>query len=455
MTQDFPAAHSMDTQWFAVDGAGRVAIFDTGECGVVPTEAFRDYLDFPHDFIGSYCLIEGRLLVSSWRGEWIMRRALASLPAPDMAQLPYACNGVFELADDAHLPMLFGSTTLDEVPRDMFEETSLVRFTGQRPVYAAMGCLADQVRVAFASGKLRGFRLWPQNEKSWSEGRQFWDALFGFYRFSSDRYGAGIRYERDQVPVSPLNIMDFPEDLPEQMMLSRADYDFPASEVIYPPAHALCSYYGSKGDEDILLACDSAGQVAVFRNGTQESVLPSWMSQSSHRISIEQLVDAYPRGVDGIVRLSRTASAFLPQWMDKPAIRFEQKETQFVMCILLNDEVSSERFAEPDFTIFRFAGAQPVYLLSMGGRFFDLWPDKKKVLQAWPVRDAQLFSLLGFYQFSSESPQGYRRSVMPQQPCSLDDLPPLLREGAVVTRLRGLCFDQCETIPLAHIAAPE
>jgi hypothetical protein len=36
---DLPAAHSMDTSWFAVDAAGRVAIFDSGEDGAVPLAA--------------------------------------------------------------------------------------------------------------------------------------------------------------------------------------------------------------------------------------------------------------------------------------------------------------------------------------------------------------------------------------------------------------------------------
>jgi hypothetical protein len=34
--QDFPAAHSMDTEWFAVDRDGRVAVFNSGENGLVP-----------------------------------------------------------------------------------------------------------------------------------------------------------------------------------------------------------------------------------------------------------------------------------------------------------------------------------------------------------------------------------------------------------------------------------
>ena len=47
---DFPAAHSMDTAWFAVDDDGHVAVFDTGEAGAVPTlayvgEAHHDWLE--------------------------------------------------------------------------------------------------------------------------------------------------------------------------------------------------------------------------------------------------------------------------------------------------------------------------------------------------------------------------------------------------------------------------
>ncbi len=37
---DFPAAHSMDTTWFAVDRDGHVACFESGEAGAVPSGAF-------------------------------------------------------------------------------------------------------------------------------------------------------------------------------------------------------------------------------------------------------------------------------------------------------------------------------------------------------------------------------------------------------------------------------
>src|SRR4051794_32606523 len=36
MAADYPAAHSMDAYWFAIDERGQVAVFDTGEDGHVP-----------------------------------------------------------------------------------------------------------------------------------------------------------------------------------------------------------------------------------------------------------------------------------------------------------------------------------------------------------------------------------------------------------------------------------
>lgn len=41
MHPDFPAAHSMDMTWFAIDRDGRVASFSSGESGAVPVAALQ------------------------------------------------------------------------------------------------------------------------------------------------------------------------------------------------------------------------------------------------------------------------------------------------------------------------------------------------------------------------------------------------------------------------------
>jgi hypothetical protein len=48
MDIDYPAAHSMDTQWYAVDRDGHVASFGSGEAGAVPLEAQLENAAGPH-----------------------------------------------------------------------------------------------------------------------------------------------------------------------------------------------------------------------------------------------------------------------------------------------------------------------------------------------------------------------------------------------------------------------
>src|SRR5438132_658813 len=43
MEPDYPAAHSMDTTWYAVDGQGRVGMFFSGANGAVPVDAADDF----------------------------------------------------------------------------------------------------------------------------------------------------------------------------------------------------------------------------------------------------------------------------------------------------------------------------------------------------------------------------------------------------------------------------
>src|SRR4051812_12625276 len=38
----YPASHSMDTEWYAIDRAGNVAVFVTGEAGFIPKGAAGD-----------------------------------------------------------------------------------------------------------------------------------------------------------------------------------------------------------------------------------------------------------------------------------------------------------------------------------------------------------------------------------------------------------------------------
>jgi hypothetical protein len=55
MSDDFPAAHSMDTQWFAVDADGHLAVLHTGEEGPVPEKVTEQHEPEVHAWLRSLC----------------------------------------------------------------------------------------------------------------------------------------------------------------------------------------------------------------------------------------------------------------------------------------------------------------------------------------------------------------------------------------------------------------
>ena len=58
MSDDFPAAHSMDTEWFAVDADGQVALFISGENGSVPDDVLPGDIDEVLEALGSHLSLE-------------------------------------------------------------------------------------------------------------------------------------------------------------------------------------------------------------------------------------------------------------------------------------------------------------------------------------------------------------------------------------------------------------
>lgn len=72
-----PAAHSMDTAWFAVDAEGRVGLFETGEDGALPTRAAN--LGGAGDPTFDTLVFEAALVAKTHEGTWAARET----PPPD------------------------------------------------------------------------------------------------------------------------------------------------------------------------------------------------------------------------------------------------------------------------------------------------------------------------------------------------------------------------------------
>ncbi|MFO7566008.1 MAG: hypothetical protein R6X02_25415 [Enhygromyxa sp.] len=94
-----PAAHSMDTHWFAVDELGHVAMFAAGEAGLVPDAAAQRWPT-------------GSLLETS---------LLPMLPEVDAAALSYEAADLFAAPPSGWVARLLGTSLLDAPPR--FEQS--------------------------------------------------------------------------------------------------------------------------------------------------------------------------------------------------------------------------------------------------------------------------------------------------------------------------------------------
>jgi hypothetical protein len=76
MGADFPAAHSMDTEWFAIDRDGQVALFITGEDGSVANGAAEGIVDDILRALGSKQTQEGLDYDAEAIGEELARLGL-------------------------------------------------------------------------------------------------------------------------------------------------------------------------------------------------------------------------------------------------------------------------------------------------------------------------------------------------------------------------------------------
>ena len=145
--EDFPAAHSMDSTWFAVDENGEVAFFDTGEGGTMPEG------DFPMGgeagSYGKYALEEDELLA---RVLWTRAQSDDRLRALLPARLPQLERAVRD--GDWHLfyPLLrsFGVWTYECADQDAVPYAR----SGDVPRPIRVDELDEEMQRRFANAKL-------------------------------------------------------------------------------------------------------------------------------------------------------------------------------------------------------------------------------------------------------------------------------------------------------------
>ena len=102
-SQGYPAAHSMDTEWFGVDDDGHVALFASHDNGAVPHEVTRHGSQAVERLLGMLPVDEDGLAVldvdpSDWRGELTDQRAWELARSANVQEVWGQGEGVEDLA---------------------------------------------------------------------------------------------------------------------------------------------------------------------------------------------------------------------------------------------------------------------------------------------------------------------------------------------------------------------
>jgi hypothetical protein len=215
--QDYPAAHSMDTDWFAVDADGNVGIFSSSEDGAVPSVV---------------------------RGEFGIELFIERLPKDDRGILVSSTEGSLA-AKDANLECLWkeihwGGTIYDillvlKTPEsiELFRPHVLLQFSGSETVIYVQECEARQVRALVESGEiLKGINSFSLLNNA---------HLLGVFPFKHDIDGIPAPYQKKSEPPKPLKIHELPSFLQPEVNQVRFDLiRFTEVTEIQPIEHLDC-----------------------------------------------------------------------------------------------------------------------------------------------------------------------------------------------------------------------
>lgn len=231
---DYPAAHSMDTEWFAVDRGGRVAVLDSLEAGAVPVE----HLEAQGTQTSSWDLLDGLPVDEhGWRTvEW-------------MAGQQVAGNATRRAVEEAHqhwqgyTPGRVHDLLLvlsHPVPVAYFAAKGPnARFAGEPLVVymddVSAAALVDALRDGVVTG---GRGVDPAEElPSW----------LGMFRYEHgdpwENHSAGP-YRRETVPESTVRLEQLPEGVARRTV--KIDVDFSDSEWLQPIEHATCAAWSRR-----------------------------------------------------------------------------------------------------------------------------------------------------------------------------------------------------------------
>jgi hypothetical protein len=220
-SSDYPAAHSMDTMWFAVDADGNVAVFESGEAGAVPVEGYvgEEYFDL---------LDELRSLGHESEVIWEVGRLQGSHSAPGFGGGP--------------APYLLLLRSTDAIANEL-DYASARRITTSGLKGRGQGVIIDELSQELhvklhEKGDCLGCALHFEDEDAPNP------ASYGLFRYehSCENWMSGP-YTIDARPEKPLKAASLPDTIAEHCL--RVERKFTDLPSINPPEHWACESWQS------------------------------------------------------------------------------------------------------------------------------------------------------------------------------------------------------------------
>jgi hypothetical protein len=225
MEPDFPAAHSMDTRWFAVDSDGHVAMFSSREAGAVPLLAFSG--DETYEVRQRlYKLLPGGDMIHDLAG-----RVLPSLPTIPLTDV----YGIGEV-------ILMFLTSLDPVrPALQGGRAREVRATEGAAVIFR-GITSEELDGYKAAPEFRGCVALFYDLVEEGEERERSLAEHGVFEYEhlTENWISGP-YGRESLPVRPIHVDQLPPDLRDRVGRLRLKLRFADTTHIQPVELARCA----------------------------------------------------------------------------------------------------------------------------------------------------------------------------------------------------------------------
>lgn len=243
---DFPAAHSMDTTWFAIDADGCVGQFSTNEGGAVPKE-FPEIKDEntskKYDLV-SFLTKDTRGLIQQVQPLNI-ESVLEYVNADSLKDIQDLIVRLEEMAienlrprdwyDDIQEILLILST--EQAINDLkLQARRILRFTDERIIVHVDKCDLEWLKRSIASGVVLAARdgYYLSNNLSW----------LGLYEYSA--YGDAVPYQRSYLLKEPIYLKNLPPEIAARISYVSLPISFSEREFVQPIEHMPCDVWDQK-----------------------------------------------------------------------------------------------------------------------------------------------------------------------------------------------------------------